>query len=219
MDPDLFDALTAPDWDLALWLAMARTLGGPVLELGCGTGRVAQRLQQYGHAVFGVEHDPALARRAGRRIGHRRVWVGDVRGFKAAEPFPLVLIPCNMLSLFQDPLELLRVASENPAPGGHLAFDLVVPEGRSWGEPPHRWVQEADGVRRGGDFDPETRTHRGWASSEGRHWAQTTFYPPLPSWPALLDQAGLRQVRQVDEGGRPPSPASRIAVVVARKAA
>jgi 2-polyprenyl-3-methyl-5-hydroxy-6-metoxy-1,4-benzoquinol methylase len=46
--------------DLPLWRELAARCGGPVLEVGCGTGRVALDLARRGHSVTGVDTDPQL---------------------------------------------------------------------------------------------------------------------------------------------------------------
>ena len=50
----------AYDGDLALWRELADGGGGPILDLGCGTGRVALDLARRGHAVHGLDLDPEL---------------------------------------------------------------------------------------------------------------------------------------------------------------
>ncbi|HEV2726755.1 MAG TPA: class I SAM-dependent methyltransferase, partial [Solirubrobacterales bacterium] len=46
--------------DLPLWEELAERCGGPVLELGCGTGRVALHLARRGHRVIGLDRDREL---------------------------------------------------------------------------------------------------------------------------------------------------------------
>jgi ubiquinone/menaquinone biosynthesis C-methylase UbiE len=60
----LYDAFPFTD-DLAFYAGLAGTQGGPVLELGCGSGRVLVPLARAGHHVVGVDTSPhmlALAR-------------------------------------------------------------------------------------------------------------------------------------------------------------
>ena len=70
MTPALADAVIWHDVecggyeaDLGLWRELAAAAGGPVLELGSGTGRVALDLAARGHDVTAVDSDPALIRR------------------------------------------------------------------------------------------------------------------------------------------------------------
>lgn len=77
---------------------------GDVLDLGCGTGRVAWRLAEMGHRVVGVDLDArmlaaARARRPGRAGTTGPVWVeADLTAYRAA-PADLVLLAGNVLPL------------------------------------------------------------------------------------------------------------------------
>ena len=81
--------------DLALWRELALGAGGPVLEVGCGTGRVAIDLARHGHHVLGVDIEPAfvsaLRERAaereprGERGGRRRPRPGSDRRVRARD--------------------------------------------------------------------------------------------------------------------------------------
>ena len=51
--------------DLPVWRALAARHGGPVLDVGAGTGRVTLDLARAGHAVTALDTDPALLRRVG----------------------------------------------------------------------------------------------------------------------------------------------------------
>ncbi len=89
--------------DLPFWLAWARQQGGPILELGCGTGRVLLPLAEAGHTVFGLDRDAAmldfLRRQVTDETRDRVVLVrGDLRSYCLASRFPLVLMPCNTYS-------------------------------------------------------------------------------------------------------------------------
>lgn len=55
--------------DLPLYEALARRYGGPVLELGCGTGRVLERLVQTGLSCTGLDASAAMLERAAARLG------------------------------------------------------------------------------------------------------------------------------------------------------
>ncbi|HWB68631.1 MAG TPA: class I SAM-dependent methyltransferase, partial [Solirubrobacterales bacterium] len=46
--------------DLPLWEELAERCEGPVLELGCGTGRVAVHLARRGHETIGLDRDREL---------------------------------------------------------------------------------------------------------------------------------------------------------------
>ena len=141
--------------DLALWRELADTREGRILELGCGTGRVALDLASRGHDVAALDSDPELvdelrarARRAGVSV---RGEVGDARSFELGSQFALVLAPMQIVQLFgsRDGREsMLRCVRRHLQPGGLLAvaladpFEGIQPEDA---EPPLPDVREADG--------------------------------------------------------------------------
>ena len=71
--------------DLPLWRQLADEHPGPVLDIGCGTGRVTLDLAGRGHAVTALDSDADLVRELARRAreGGRRVetLVADARSF------------------------------------------------------------------------------------------------------------------------------------------
>lgn len=89
--------------DLPFWLDLAGQQGGPVLELGCGSGRVSIPLARAGFAAFGLDRDPdmlALLREilpADLRSSVH-IFQGDLTAFRLEAKFPLILLPCNTFS-------------------------------------------------------------------------------------------------------------------------
>lgn len=71
-DPAILDAATA---ELVAWLDAEGMLGGDVLDLGCGIGRVAAAIAPHVRSVLGTDASPAMAAEARRR--HARV--GNIR--------------------------------------------------------------------------------------------------------------------------------------------
>lgn len=137
--------------DLPHWEAMAAAAGGPVVELGCGTGRVALHLGRRGHEVIGVDRDPeliaALAERA-RGLPVRTV-LADAREFELPEPAALALAPTQMLQLLdgaEDRIACLRRVSAALRPQGRFAAAII--EGMPPPDdspPPLPDVREVDG--------------------------------------------------------------------------
>jgi SAM-dependent methyltransferase len=117
--------------DLPLWEELAAASGGPVLDLGCGTGRVALHLARRGHEVTGLDREPELVAELNRRAGElpARALVGDARVFELGERgFALALAPMQLVQLLDDAGEraafLARVAT-HLRPGGTAAVALV----------------------------------------------------------------------------------------------
>lgn len=92
-----------------------------VLDAGCGTGRIAARLEELGYGVVGVDVDETMldvARDESPRLDWR---VGDLASFDLGERFDLVLLAGNILPLLE-PGTLAEV-------GARLAAH-VAPDGR-----------------------------------------------------------------------------------------
>ncbi|HEX5609385.1 MAG TPA: class I SAM-dependent methyltransferase [Solirubrobacterales bacterium] len=137
--------------DLPLWEELAQTAGGPVLELGCGTGRVALHLARRGHEVVGLDSDPELIAALRERAEGLPVeaLAADARDFSLEEPVALVLAPMQFLQLLGDSeerLACLRCIAACLRPGGAVAAALVEempePDGAA---PPLPDVREVDG--------------------------------------------------------------------------
>ena len=120
------------DADLPLWRELAAAAGGPILELGCGTGRVALHLAREHHHVLGVDIEPAfvtaLRERAEQRGLGTSAQVGDIRKLHVEGEFALVLVPMQTIQLL--PTRDERVAAltgmrRHLAPRGLVAIAIV----------------------------------------------------------------------------------------------
>jgi SAM-dependent methyltransferase len=92
------------DADLPLWRELAEAAAGPILDLGCGTGRVALDLAARGHDVTGLDSEPsftaALASRARARGLRVHAETADARSFSlAAKSFALAIAPMQVAQL------------------------------------------------------------------------------------------------------------------------
>ncbi len=134
---DVFYA-TAGTEDVDFYVKVAKSSGGPVLEIGCGTGRVSLPIAEAGIDIVGVDFSPAMLAKANERGSNSRnlgisyeFIRGDMRTLALGRKFPLVIIPARTLYLALTPeeqVQSLRKAAEHLAPGGILAFNLFVPD-------------------------------------------------------------------------------------------
>jgi SAM-dependent methyltransferase len=141
---DWENARTVGRRDVAFWQGVATRVGGRVLELGCGTGRVLLPLARAGVSIVGIDRStPMLARgRARLRRLRRRVSASLVRGdirdlpFGPAATFDLVVAPYGILQSLVRDADLSRTLASVArvlAPGGVFGIDLV-PDVPNWSE-------------------------------------------------------------------------------------
>jgi SAM-dependent methyltransferase len=137
--------------DLVLWEELAEDAGGPVLELGCGTGRVVLHLARRGFATVGLDSDAELItslRERGTGLPLATI-VADARDFTLGEQVSLAIAPTQMLQLLPDAaerLDCLRCVAAALRPGGRFAAAILegMPE-PDGAPPPLPDVREIDG--------------------------------------------------------------------------
>jgi 2-polyprenyl-3-methyl-5-hydroxy-6-metoxy-1,4-benzoquinol methylase len=115
-----------------------RSTGGPVLDLACGTGRMALRLAAQGHQVTGVDVVPEMIARARQKAAERGVsveWVvADARAFHLQKQFPCVCILMNAFQFFltrADQEAMLKCVREHLTPEGCFLFETRNPSPRN----------------------------------------------------------------------------------------
>jgi len=114
--------------DLIFYLHFARQAGGPVLEMGCGTGRLLLPLVEAGIEVTGVDTSPTMLALARRKLGQRATLVeGDMRKVELAGRYALVIVSINTfmhLLSTADQLAALTNLARHLRPAGRLIIDL-----------------------------------------------------------------------------------------------
>jgi SAM-dependent methyltransferase len=137
--------------DLELWEELARQAEGPVLELGCGTGRVVLHLARRGHETVGLDLDPELLAALAERANGLPVQthLADARDFALDGEVALVLAPTQMIQLLPDAearVACLRNVSAALRPGGRFAAAILegMPE-PDGAPPPLPDVREVEG--------------------------------------------------------------------------
>ncbi|MFZ1769359.1 MAG: class I SAM-dependent methyltransferase [Caldilinea sp.] len=126
------------DDDIEAIAMLAEECGEPVLELGCGTGRVLLPLAAAGHRVTGVDISPALLARAAAKLNQQGLASGvqlveaDLRTFDLPQKeFAFAFCTSNTLMHFvtaAEQLVVLRNAARHLRPGGRLLVDLFNPD-------------------------------------------------------------------------------------------
>ena len=118
--------------DLPLWRQLARAGGGPVLDVGAGTGRVAIRLAHAGHDVTALDRDGELLAELDARAAEAGLSVetvlADATAIELARRFTLIAVPMQTLQLLPGPAaraEFFAGAAGALAPGGLVAAAIA----------------------------------------------------------------------------------------------
>lgn len=143
--------------DLGLWRSLARAAGGPVLDVGAGTGRVALDLAERGHTVTAVDLDPELLAVLAARARERHLEVEtvacDARALDLRERrFGLCLVPMQTIQLLDGAdgrRRFLERVREHVRPGGQLGVALVE-HLDAFDAHEHGWLPSPDVARQDG---------------------------------------------------------------------
>jgi len=241
---DWENAQTLGRRDVPFWRRAASSARGPVLELGCGTGRVSVPLASDGVDLVGIDRSAPMLDRARQRITNSptrqfvnspRFVRGDIRTLPfRARSFAMVLAPYGILQSLIRPRDLtatLASVARVVAPGGVFGVDLV-PDVPKWREYQNR-VQlrgKADGAdltlvesvrqdrrRHLTTFEQVYVERRGRRTRE--HRFELVFRTlTVPAMTRQLERAGF-QVDAVlgDYGGRPWDDRADVWIILARK--
>jgi len=229
--------------DVRFWQDVARQRGGPVLELGCGTGRVSFPVAKAGVEVIGVDRSDAMLAFARRRLRRARATVhprfvrADIRAlpFGNASPFTLVMAPYGILQSLLDEEDLaatLRSVARVSRPGALFGIDLVsdVP---AWDEYRRRVRMRGRGAR-GSQItliesvrqEPGRRLtifEQEYVERQGRRQRIRRFSLafrtlPLPEMMTRVESAGFAiQAALGDYDGRPWDPRADAWLIIARR--
>jgi SAM-dependent methyltransferase len=142
--PEYYDwTSTGLDRDVTYYSELAKQSGGPVLELGCGTGRCSLAIARLGIPVVGLDLSSSMLQRARQKAeemgltDHVRWIEADMTEFALNEQFPLIIIPyrsfLHLLSI-REQLAALKRIREHLRDDGLLAFNIFVPHIRDFCE-------------------------------------------------------------------------------------
>ena len=116
--------------DLTFYKAMLPSAGA-VLEMGCGTGRVARGLAASNRPVTGIDISLAMVRQARKYLPpHCTFLCMDMLAPAFSRPFEAILIPYNTLNLFPAKAQILRALTGCRAllrAEGMLLVQLFIP--------------------------------------------------------------------------------------------
>jgi SAM-dependent methyltransferase len=121
--------------DVGFYLSEALAHGGPVLELGCGNGRVSLPMAHHGLAVTGVDHarpmladfKKKLARSPALKVDLHQA---DIRTVRLRKRYPLVIAPFNTVLHLDEQADIeafFQTVRTHLKKGGAFICDLSVP--------------------------------------------------------------------------------------------
>ena len=123
--------------DVSFLLALAERVGGPMLELGCGTGRILLPLARAGHSITGVDNSNAMLERAKLKLrsepesvrSRMNLVSGDASSVEVDGEFRLVILSYNSLMHFERPAlaALLKNARNHLRGDGFFYVDVDNP--------------------------------------------------------------------------------------------
>jgi SAM-dependent methyltransferase len=240
---DWENARTVGRRDVPFWQSIARRERGPLLELGCGTGRLLTPIARTGAAAVGIDRSAPMldrARTRARRLPRDRRPVlvrGDIRDLPfRPRTFGVVMAPYGMLQSLvrEDDLQrTLTSVARSLRRGGLFGIDLV-PDLPAWQEyqrrvslrgrmPAGSTVTLIESVRQDRRrqltiFDQRfVETHKGKRTT--REFSLRFRTLPVPDVTARLERAGFRiEAVLGDYAGRPWDPRADVWVILARKA-
>jgi len=240
---DWENARTLGRRDVPFWRQLARHAGGPVLELGCGTGRIALPLGRAGASVVGLDRSAPMLARARQRVrrsrlqGRVRLVRGDIRLLPFAGAFPLVIAPYGVLqSLLRERDLALTLTAVHAVlePGGTFGMELVA-DLPSWKEYRRRlslsgWRRRVGGAhitlvetvrqdraRRLTIFDQEFTERRG-RIRRMRRFSLTFRTLTVPQMTRRLEKAGFEVTAVLgDYRGGPWDPRAEVWIILARR--
>ena len=125
--------------DLSFYVDLAKQIGGPILEMGCGTGRVLLPIARAGVEIHGLDNAPAMLEILRERIQkdaeevRRKITLheGDMRQFRGEQKYRLVTIPFRPMQhmyTLEDQIAALKTAAFHLDKDGILAFDVFFPK-------------------------------------------------------------------------------------------
>jgi SAM-dependent methyltransferase len=189
--------------DVSFYVDEARRAGGPVVELGIGTGRIAVPTAAAGIPVIGVDSSPEMLVVCRERAelagvaGLLDLRLGELTEPPVEERVRLATCPFrSYLHLLDDEtrLEALGAARELLVPGGRFAFDVFAPSKQDIADTHGRWLEREAGIFERADWDTEERTLTLSVRGESGATSFVLAWLSNDEWRALLERAGFQVV-------------------------
>jgi SAM-dependent methyltransferase len=212
--------------DIPFYVDLAVRSGGPVLELGVGSGRVAVPTALAGITVVGVDTSPAMLELARRRAEPHavdlRLVEADMRSLPDLGRFALVTIPFRALlhlSSDEERRGVLAAVRQRLEPGGALAFDVFHPDAEDIAETHDRWLEREPGIWERARWNAAARELELSVRTDGSEAMMELCWLDPDDWRRLLGEAGFADVEAYGWFDRSPlQPGGVDSVWIARTA-
>jgi len=212
--------------DIPFYVDLAVRSGGPVLELGVGSGRVAVPTALAGVRVVGIDSSPAMLELARRRAKPHnvdlRLLEADMRMLPDLGTFALVTIPFRALlhlSSDEERRGLLTAVRDRLEPGGMLAFDVFHPDAEDIAETHDRWLEREPGIWERATWDAAARELELSVRTEESEASMRLWWLEPDDWRRLLGEVGFTDVEAYGWFDRSPLfPGAVDSVWIARRA-
>jgi SAM-dependent methyltransferase len=211
--------------DIGFYVDLALATGGPVLEVGVGSGRIAVPTAPAGVEVVGVDVsedmlDLAWAKALPHRVPLRLVRA-DMRDLPDLGTFRLVTVPFRALLHLHDDAErlaVLRLLHARLRPGGRLAFDVFHPDRIDIEETHGRWLEREPGIWERARWDAGARELELAVRTDTAEAAMNLWWVDPPGWRRLLAEAGFERIEAYAWFDRSPlQPGGADSVWIARR--
>jgi SAM-dependent methyltransferase len=186
--------------DVAFYVAEARRVEPPVVELGVGTGRIAVPIASEGIRVIGVDSSPGMVEVCRERAesagvaGLVELRLGDLGSPPISERVELVLCPFRSylhLRTDEERLEALQAARELLVSGGRLIFDVFAPGADDIAETHGRWLEREPEIFERADWDTDARTLTLSVRGPSGEATMALAWLSADEWRALVERAGF----------------------------
>lgn len=189
--------------DVPFYVDEARAAGGPIVELGVGTGRIAVPIAHAGVSVVGVDSSSRMLVVCRRRAEHEGVAhlvdlrLGDLRRPPVEGPVRLVICPFRSylhLRTDDDRRQALRAAWKLLEPEGRLVFDVFAPAPDDIAETHGRWLERERGIFERADWDAESQAFTLRVRGAGSETTMELAWTTAAGWRRLLEESGFEVV-------------------------
>jgi SAM-dependent methyltransferase len=186
--------------DVPFYVELAKEAGGPVVELGVGTGRIAIPVAAAGIRVIGVDTSPGMlevAREAANLAGVGELLdlrVGDLRKPGVRGTYPLVTSPFRAMLHLEteaDRRAALRAIRKLVAAEGRFVFDVFEPSRDDIEETHDRWLEREPGIFELAQWHEESRTLILRLRTKETETEMSLAWLPVDEWRALLEDEGF----------------------------